>query len=119
MKSLPALAAGALVLAALGPGALVRAQATAAPKAATVTIKGDAFTPATIHVGAGQTVTFVNGDNETHTFTSDTAAFDSKNVDANGHFAHTFTKSGSYPYHCAIHTFMKGTIVVEPAGAKQ
>ncbi len=71
-----------------------------------VTIGHDAFIPAVIHVRAGQTVTFVNGDDEMHTFTSDTAAFDSKNVDANGRFVHTFTKSGSYPYHCAIHTFM-------------
>ncbi len=119
MKSLPALAAGALVLAALGPATLVRAQTAAPPKVATVTIKHDAFTPAIVHVVAGQTVTFVNGDDETHTFTSDTAAFDSKNVDANGRFVHTFAKPGSYPYHCAIHTFMKGTVIVDPAGASQ
>jgi plastocyanin len=119
MKYVPALAAGALVLAALGYAKMVPGESAAAAKVATVTIKNDAFTPAIIRVGAGQTVTFVNGDNETHTFTSDAAAFDSKNVDANGHFAYTFTKPGSYPYHCAIHTFMKGTVIVEPAGASQ
>ena len=117
MKSLPALAAAALVLAALGHENPVAAQSTAAPKAATVTVKNDAFMPTIVHVRAGQTVTFVNGDDETHTVTSDTAVFDSKNVDANGHFAYTFAKPGSYPYHCAIHTFMKGTVIVDPSGA--
>jgi plastocyanin len=117
MKSLPALAAMALVLAAFGHANPVPAQATAAPQAATVTVKNDAFMPAIVHVRAGQAVTFINADDETHTVTSDAAAFDSKNVDANGRFVHTFTKPGSYPYHCAIHTFMKGTVIVDSTGA--
>jgi plastocyanin len=29
-----------------------------------------------------------------------------------GRFSHTFTTPGTFAYHCAIHTAMKGTITV-------
>jgi plastocyanin len=113
MKHLPALAAGSIFIAALIPAA-----APTQPAHATVTIVHDAFTPPIIHVRAGEKVTFLNGDDETHTFTSDAALFDSGHVDEKQKYVFTFTKSGSYPYHCAIHTFMKGTVIVDPADAK-
>jgi plastocyanin len=30
-----------------------------------------------------------------------------------GTFNHTFTKAGTYPYYCAIHPNMLGTIIVK------
>ncbi len=95
---------GTLVfIAALGRMAVIPAGATTQP-AATVTIVHDAFTPSIVHVRAGRPVTFVNGDDETHTFTSDTAVFDSGNVAEKQRFKYTFMKAGTYPYHCTIHT---------------
>jgi len=119
MKALLAFAAGSVFVAALIPTLPVAATATTPPARGTVTIANDAFTPASIHVRAGDKVTFVNNDDETHTVTSDTAVFDSGRLDEKQRYVYTFTKPGSYPYHCTIHTFMKGTVIVDPAEAKK
>ncbi len=88
--------------------------APAAARSATpaVSIKNDAFSPQTISVTAGQTVTFTNNDDDAHTITASDGSFDSKGLDTNGVWRHTFTKPGRYPYFCELHPFMKGTIVV-------
>ncbi len=80
----------------------------------TVTIKDDAFSPAQLTISSGQTVTFVNKDDDAHTVTSSTGDFDSKGMDTSGVWRHTFTKPGTYKYFCELHPFMKGTIVVKP-----
>jgi plastocyanin len=28
-------------------------------------------------------------------------------------FSYTFNNAGTYPYHCSIHTYMTGTIIVK------
>jgi plastocyanin len=119
MKQLLAIAAGFVFLAALVRIAPATADATPHPARATVAIANDAFAPAIVHVHAGEEVTFVNNDDETHTVTSDTDVFDSGRMNEKARYAHTFAKPGTYAYHCAIHTFMKGTIVVDPAEAKK
>lgn len=83
-----------------------------------ITIQGFAFNPATITVPVGTKVTWTNQDPATHTVTSDTGAFDSKNLSTGGTFSFTFNQAGSFAYHCAIHTRMVATIVVTgPASA--
>ncbi len=77
-----------------------------------VWIQGMAFTPATITVNANTTITWTNKDGVTHTVTSDTGLFNG-NLSQNGVFTHTFTTPGSYPYHCSIHTYMTGTVIVQ------
>lgn len=83
--------------------------------AAAVSIASYAFKPATVKVNVGDTVTFVNRDDETHTATAMDGSFDSGRLDPKGAFSYTFTKAGTYQYHCRIHTSMKGTILVEPS----
>jgi plastocyanin len=78
-----------------------------------VTIQGDAFSPPSVNVPAGTTVTWTNNDSVTHTVVSDTGLFDSKNMSKGSNFSRTFSEKGTYNYHCSIHTFMKGTIIVE------
>ena len=78
-----------------------------------VTIQGDAFSPPSINVPRGTTVHWTNKDSTTHTVTSDTGLFDSKNMSQGSNFSHTFSEKGTFSYHCSIHTFMKGTIIVE------
>ena len=78
----------------------------------TVSIVNMAFTPATITVTAGTTVTWNNNDNITHTVTADDDSYDSGNIGAGSSFTRTFSIAGSYPYHCTIHPSMKATIVV-------
>jgi plastocyanin len=78
-----------------------------------VTIQGEAFSPPSVNVPRGTTVHWVNHDSMTHTVTSDTGLFDSKNMSEGSNFSHTFSEKGTFTYHCAVHTFMKGTVIVE------
>ncbi len=88
----------------------------APPPAATVHIINFAFKPATVTIHAGQTVMFVNEDADAHTATASDHSFDSGGLDTDDHWSHTFTKPGRYAYICALHPYMRGTIVVT-AGA--
>lgn len=92
--------------------------APASPGAATadgpdVRITGFAFAPKDIRVKRGAAVRWVNQDQEPHTVTSDDGAFGSRGLDAGEGYAFTFEKAGRFPYHCALHPFMTGTVVVE------
>jgi plastocyanin len=72
------------------------------------------FSPKTLTVPVGMTVTWKNTTQVAHTVTSDDgASFDSGIVPAGGTFTFTFSKAGSYAYHCDIHPYMKATIVVK------
>ena len=78
-----------------------------------VSISNFSFTPGTLTVAAGTTVTWTNNDSTTHTVTSDTGAFGSGNLTPGSSFSHTFAGPGSYAYHCSIHTSMRGTVTVQ------
>ena len=78
-----------------------------------VNIQNSAFAPTTITVHVGDTVTWTNRDAFSHTSTSDTGAWDSHVVTAGSSFSSTFASAGTFAYHCAIHAFMHGTIVVQ------
>lgn len=78
-----------------------------------VTIQGSAFNPPTTTVHVGDTVTWTNRDAVGHTSTSDNAKWDSPVLPNGGSFSFMFTVAGTFTYHCSIHTFMKGSIVVE------
>ena len=81
-----------------------------------VAIRNFSFQPATIRVGAGTTVTWVNCEAETgeaHTSTSDSGVWSSDFLSPGTTFSHTFDQTGSFPYHCEPHPFMTGTVVVE------
>ena len=88
--------------------------------AADIEVKIDNFTfnPQQITVKAGDTVTWVNHDDIPHTVTSKTALFRSKAMDTDDKFSFTFATPGSFPYFCALHPHMTGTIVVEAAAVK-
>jgi plastocyanin len=77
--------------------------------AATIAIADFKFEPSTVTVTAGDTVRFVNRDQEAHTITA------SEGLDTSGTWTHRFTKPGRYAYYCELHPYMKGTIIVVPA----
>jgi plastocyanin len=78
-----------------------------------VNIQGSAFNPPTTTLRVGDTVTWTNRDAIGHTTTSDTVAWNSGVIATGNSFSFTFTAAGTFPYHCSIHTFMKGSIVVQ------
>lgn len=81
----------------------------------TVLMSGMAFSPATITVSVGATVTWKNNDGYGHTATSDAGAWNAGNIGAGASASHTFTTAGTYPYHCTYHAAMgmKGTVIVK------
>ncbi|MGA9118188.1 MAG: plastocyanin/azurin family copper-binding protein [Bacteroidota bacterium] len=80
-----------------------------------VTMSGMAFSPATITVTAGTTVTWKNTDGIAHTSTSDTGVWDTGNMAAGNVTTTTFNTPGTFPYHCIYHASMgmRGTVVVK------
>lgn len=87
--------------------------ATAAATAPQVTLEQAMFGPATLTIRAGTTVTWVNNDGDLHTVTSTQGLFASPGLDAGDTFAYRFTAPGTYPYFCALHPHMQGTIIVQ------
>ena len=77
-----------------------------------VAIDNYAFKAPTITVGVGSTVIWKNGDDDPHTVTADDNSFDSSGLDNGATYSRTFTKPGRYAYHCKLHPFMKGVVIV-------
>ena len=83
-----------------------------------VRISDSTFSPATLTISVGDTVTWRNADDRPHTVTSDDGAFDSGNLDEGQGFSFTFTEPGTYTYRCDYHPDMRATIVVEAASSE-
>jgi plastocyanin len=79
-----------------------------------VKIDNFSFTPATLTVPAGATVTWVNQDDVPHTVvSSDDKGIKSPVLDTDQKFTHTFTQAGTYAYYCSIHPKMIGKVNVQ------
>jgi plastocyanin len=79
-----------------------------------VTISDFKFAPASVTVKHGAKITVTNHDSTAHTATAnDGNTFDTGTLDPGSSRTFTVDKPGSYAYHCNIHSFMKGTIVVQ------
>lgn len=82
-----------------------------------VTISDFQFTPATLQVSQGTTVTWTNNGPSSHTSTSDAGAWDSGTLSPGKSFSLKFNTPGSFTYHCSIHPSMKASITVTAAQA--
>ncbi|MBS1521526.1 MAG: cupredoxin family copper-binding protein [Bacteroidetes bacterium] len=80
--------------------------------AASVSIENFAFSPATVHVKVGGTVTWTNKDSTPHTATDLNGSFDSGSLATDKTFTQTFATAGTYTYHCTIHSMMPNATVV-------
>ncbi len=79
-----------------------------------IEISGFSFSPATLTVHIGDTVTWVNKDLAPHTIVSDSGSeLNSPSFGKEGTYSHTFNTTGTFSYHCSIHPSMKGAIIVE------
>lgn len=81
---------------------------TPAAGAHAVDMARDRFSPATLHVRVGDTVTWTDRDPYAHTVTSDepSGPLDSGNVASGDSWRFTFTSPGSYRYHCVPHSWV-------------
>jgi len=86
-----------------------------APVAAenSVTVANYAFTPSTITVTVGTTVTWTSHDVLIYTVTAKDFSFNSGALRPQASFRHVFKEAGIYEYLSVIHPTMKGTVVVQ------
>lgn len=83
----------------------------------TVEIKGACFHATVTHVKVGDTVTWVNSEDMTHTVTGVAGSFgDTRDLRMGHHVSYTFRKNGVYPYFCIYHPAMVGAIVAGDGG---
>jgi plastocyanin len=71
------------------------------------------FEPARLEVQRGTTVTWSNQGQVIHTVTANDRSFDSGLINSGAKASLTFSRPGTYEYHCAPHPFMRGVIVVQ------
>ncbi len=69
------------------------------------------YHPPTLEVAKGTKVVFSNSADVAHTVT-DRGAFDSGHIKPGESFDVRFEQKGTFRYHCEIHPFMHGKIVV-------
>jgi plastocyanin len=85
----------------------------AGQKADAITISDFAFSPNTITVAPGATVTVTNKDQVAHTVTSSKGGFNTGDILPGSSTTFTAPNTpGRYPYICSIHQFMTGTLTV-------
>jgi LPXTG-motif cell wall-anchored protein len=80
-----------------------------------VTIADFSFSPGSITINQGDTVTWVNNGPTPHSATANNGSFNTGILKAGQSASHTFAQAGTYSYFCQPHPFMKGTVVVQAA----
>lgn len=74
-----------------------------------------AYAPAKVTARVGQYVIFTNVSNADHTVSAENNAFNSLDIGTGGaQWVFKPTKPGTFPYVCAYHPLMHGTLVVTP-----
>ena len=81
---------------------------TATPSAATVRTEGYAFTPTSIRISVGQSVTFTVSSSHDVTWRNG----DTGRGATGAAYSRTFSTAGSFSFFCSIHEEMTGTITV-------
>ncbi len=76
-----------------------------------------AFTPGTVTITAGDTVTWTNTDPVAHTATATDSSWDTGDIAEGASASITFDTPGTYAYLCTPHPTMTGTVVVEAAAS--
>jgi plastocyanin len=81
------------------------------------------FSPKVLHIKAGETVTWVNNGQTSHTVTADDNSYDSGLFNPGAQYSHTYTKPGSYSYYCTLHggpggSGMAGVIIVDTSSSR-
>jgi plastocyanin len=89
-------------------------QAASGGSASAVKISNFKFAPASVTVKQGAGVDVTNEDSTAHTATADDGhSFDTGDLAQGASKTISVSKPGSYAYHCSIHPFMHGTLVVK------
>jgi plastocyanin len=106
-KLILALAAVAAALAVAGPAGAATTK--------TVNIYGSTFSPKSVTITEGDTVKWVNRDNDTHQVYASKGQFVSPILKSKATYYFTFKAAGTYTYKDELHPKLTGTIVVKGA----
>jgi plastocyanin len=109
---------------ALATGLWLAASATPALADVNVNVGDNFFAPTTVNINPGQTVNWHwLGPVGNHSVTADSGQSESFDSDpgttfpvhaAGFIFSHTFPNAGRFTYHCKVHAFMTGRVIVAP-----
>lgn len=80
--------------------------------AVSVSIANFAFSPASVNVKKGTTVTWTNHDSASHTVTGDSGGPASGPLANGDSYSFTFMQTGTFSYHCNIHPSMVASVTV-------
>src|SRR5712691_4921150 len=97
------------VVLALGAAAPVGAASTA------ITINRSSFSPSSVTVTEGDTVTWTNKDSQNHQVVADNGSFASPILKPGQKYTFVVGKTGFYRYHDALNPKVKGSITVKEA----
>jgi plastocyanin len=78
----------------------------------TAVVQDFMFRPARLEVAAGTTVVWTNGGQVVHSVTAEDGSFDSGPIEVGKRRGITFSRPGTFPFHCTPHPFMRGEVVV-------
>ena len=78
-----------------------------------IEIKDRKYAPAKLTIKVGQTVLWINRDDNDHTIVADDNSFKSEDLSRGESFKWTFKKVGKSKYHCKYHPREKGEVTVE------
>jgi len=95
-----------------GPGGGAHAAASAS-----VTMGDFFFSPASVTVAVGDTVSWRNTGEAPHNATADDGSFSTPDLNKGQSASHTFSQAGTFSYICTIHPNMKGTVRVLSASS--
>lgn len=71
------------------------------------------FAPQSVTVNQGDTVQWTNTGPSSHTTTSNTGIWDSGSMSSGQSFSQVFNTAGTFSFHCTLHPFMTGSIIVQ------
>ena len=106
-RRLMTIAAGLALAMTLGGGAVQAADQD-------VAISGSSFSPRTVTVNVGDSVTWTNSDAQAHTATGD--GWNTGDLGTGDSGTITFQSAGTFDYICGIHPAMTGTVIVRATG---
>ena len=94
------------------PSAIPTVVPTVTPAAVhySINIASYAFSPSSLSIRTGDSVTWTNSDAAVHTVTGN--GLNSGNLAQGATYPYTFSLAGSFIYHCAIHPSMTGSVIV-------
>lgn len=78
----------------------------------TISITSTGFSPATLTVVTGSSVTWMNNDSTSHSITSTDGSIKSGTIASGSSYSKSFTSAGTFSYFDATKTSMTGVVIV-------